>query len=84
MGTIIGIIIIAVIWIAANASLNNKVDNYPISKVDTSKMISDKVMNNLSDKQVQRNMVNGKYDKRLKAKYAQKTYNGGVCIWQKT
>lgn len=64
MGTIIGIIIIAVIWIAANASLNNKVDNYPISKVDTSKMISDKVMNNLSDKQVQRNMVNGKYDKR--------------------
>ena len=49
MGTIIGIIIIAVIWIAANASLNNKVDNYPISKVDTSKMISDKVRINFSD-----------------------------------
>lgn len=44
--------------------LNGKVDNYPIDKVDTSKMISDKVMNKLSDKQVQRNMVNGKYDKR--------------------
>lgn len=45
-------------------TLNGKVDNYPIDKVDTSKMISDKVMNKLSDKQVQRNMVNGKYDKR--------------------
>lgn len=45
-------------------TLIGKVDNYPIDKVDTSKMISDKVMNKLSDKQVQRNMVNGKYDKR--------------------
>ncbi len=64
MELIIGIIIIAVIWGVSSASLNNKVDNYPISKVDTSKMVSDKIMNNLSDKQVQRNMVNGKYDKR--------------------
>ena len=64
METIIGLIIIGIIWAVSSASLNNKVDNYPISKVDTSKMISDKVRNNLSDKQVQRNMVNGKYDKR--------------------
>ena len=64
METIIGLIIIGIIWAVSSASLNNKVDNYPISKVDTSKMVSDKVMNNLSDKQVQRNMVNGKYDKR--------------------
>lgn len=64
METIIGLIILGVIWAISNASLNNKVDNYPISKVDTSKMLSDKVRNNLSDKQVQRNMVNGKYDKR--------------------
>ena len=35
-----------------------------ISRVDTSKMVSDKIRNNLSDTQVQRNMVNGKYDKR--------------------
>ena len=64
MGPLIGIIIIIAIFAISNASLNNKVDNYPISKVDNSKMIADKVMNNLSDKQVQRNMVNGKYDKK--------------------
>ena len=64
METIIGLIIIGVIWAVSKASLNNKVDNYPISRVDTSKMVSDKIRNNLSDAQVQRNMVNGKYDKR--------------------
>ena len=64
MGTIILLIVIAIIWATSNAELNKKVDNYPISKIDTGKMISDKVMNNLSDKQVQRNMVAGKYDKR--------------------
>lgn len=64
MGTLIGIIVIIAIFAISNASLNSKVDNYPISRVDNSKMIADKVMNNLSDKQVQRNMVNGKYDKR--------------------
>ena len=64
MELIIGIIIIAAICGVSSASLNRKVDNYPISRVDTSKMVADKVRNNLSDKQVQRNMVNGKYDKR--------------------
>ena len=64
METIIGLIIIAVVWGISKASLNSKVDNYPINRVDTSKMVSDKVRNNLSDTQVQRNMVNGKYDKR--------------------
>ncbi len=64
METIIGLIIIGIIWAVSSASLNSKVDNYPISRVDTSKMVADKVRNNLSDKQVQRNMVNGKYDKR--------------------
>ena len=64
MGTIILLIIIAVVWGISKADLNNKVDNYPISRVDTSKMVSDKIRNNLSDTQVQRNMVNGKYDKR--------------------
>ena len=64
METIIGLIIIVVICAVSKASFNSKVDNYPISKVDTSKMVSDKIRNNLSDTQVQRNMVNGKYDKR--------------------
>lgn len=64
METVIGLIIIGIIWAVSSASLNNKVDNYDISRVDNSKMIADKVMNNLSDRQVQRNMVNHKYDKR--------------------
>ena len=64
MGTLVALIIIGIIWAISKADLNNKVDNYPISRVDTSKMVSDKIRNNLSDAQVQRNMVNGKYDKR--------------------
>jgi len=64
MGTIVGLIIIGVICAVCSASFNSKVDNYPISKVDASKMVADKAMNNLSYKQVQRNMINGKYDKR--------------------
>ena len=64
MGTIIALIILGVIWAVSKANLDNKVDNYPINRVDTGKMWSDKLTNNLSDTQVQRNMVNGKYDKR--------------------
>lgn len=63
METIIGLIIIGVIWAVGKISLNSRVDNYPISRVDANKMMSDKIVNNLSDTQVQRNMVNGKYDK---------------------
>ena len=64
MGTVVFLIIIGIIWVVSNANHNSRVDNYPIDRVDNSKMIADKVMNNLSDKQVQRNMINGKYDKR--------------------
>ena len=64
METIIVLIILGIIWAVSKASLNSKVDNYPTDKVDTYKMASDKIRNNLSDAQVQRNMVNGKYDKR--------------------
>ena len=62
METIIGLIVFAVIYLACKSSFNNKVDNYDISKVNTSKMVADKVNNNLSHSQVQRNMINGKYD----------------------
>lgn len=41
-----------------------KVDNYPISRIDESAMMHDKIMNNLSDKQVQKNLAKGMYDKR--------------------
>ena len=61
MGTFIGLIIFAVIYFACKSSFNNKVDNYDITRVNNSKMIADKVNNNLSKTQVQRNMINGKY-----------------------
>ncbi len=56
------IIILAVIFFISNIRLNNKVDNYDIRKINVSKMNLDKIHNNLSNKQVQRNMINGKYD----------------------
>lgn len=64
MGTLIGIIILICIFAVPNWITNSKLDTYDMSKVDTSKMVSDKVRNNLSDMQVRRNVVNGKYDKR--------------------
>lgn len=63
MEAIVLILFFAIWWIS-NIVLENKVDNYPTDRVDVSKMIADRYTNNLSDKQVQRNMVNGKYDKR--------------------
>lgn len=48
----------------ADKILDRKVDNYNTRNVDFQKMAIDKSRNNLSDKQVQRNMVNGKYDKK--------------------
>lgn len=64
MELIIGIILFILIVKVPDWVTNQKLDNYDMSKVDTSKMVSDKVRNNLSDMQVRRNTVNGKYDKR--------------------
>ena len=47
----------------ADRIFDRKVDNYNTRNVDFQKMAIDKSRNNLSDKQVQRNMINGKYDK---------------------
>lgn len=62
MGTFIGLIVFAVIYYACKSSFNNKVDNYNITKVNASRMVADKVNNNLLNSQVQRDMINGKYD----------------------
>lgn len=48
----------------ASGLLENRIDNYDYTKTDSIKMLNDKVNNNLSNRQVGRNMVNGKYDKR--------------------
>ena len=64
MGFWIGLIVLFLCIKLPDWITNAKLDNYDMSKVDTSKMISDKVRNNLSDMQVRRNTVNGKYNKR--------------------
>lgn len=64
MELLLGIILLVCICVVPNWVTNSKLDNYDMSKVDTSKMISDKARNNLSDMQIRRNVVNGKYDKR--------------------
>lgn len=64
--------ILCVIWLVlffvhmhhAENNFNSKVDNYDLKKVDQTKMCSDQYMNNLSGREVQRNMINGKYDKK--------------------
>lgn len=40
-----------------------KLDNYDMSKVDGTKMFLDKYENDLSDQEVQKNVVAGKYDR---------------------
>ena len=42
---------------------DHRLDNYDMSKVDSTKMFLDKYENNLSDREVQENVVAGKYDK---------------------
>lgn len=40
-----------------------KLDNYDMSRVDSTKMFLDKYENDLSDQEVRKNVVAGKYDK---------------------
>lgn len=62
MQTVIGLIIFGIIYAILKSRLEYRVDNYPINRINTSKMLSDKVCNNLSASEVKRNMVAGKYD----------------------
>lgn len=52
-----------VYFVMADKIFDKRVDNYNTKKVDFSEMAIDKSRNRLSDKDVQRNMINGKYDK---------------------
>ena len=40
-----------------------ELDNYDMTKVDSTKMFLDKYENDLSDQEVQKNVVSGKYDR---------------------
>ena len=63
METIIGIIIIAIIWGYYNHSINQKVENKNPLDVDTLKMIMDRC-NGVSDWEIKRRYGDGYYDKR--------------------
>ena len=60
MELLITLIVLGVMYGISKASLEHKVDNYPISRVDTSKMARDA---GKSYTEIKRKMVNGKYDK---------------------
>lgn len=58
---IIAIIALVIIYKISQASLEYKVDNYKMSKVDTSKLCADAYK---GPETVKRNLVSGKYDKK--------------------
>ena len=62
MGTLIGIIIIAVIWAYCSYSTNQKVENKNPLDVDNSKMTRD-ICNGVSRSEIRRRYGNGYYDK---------------------
>ena len=67
LGFILGCgIFLGVVFIkeaAHSKTLDGKFEKYPTDKVNTSKMIVDKYTNNLSERQIKKNIINGKYDK---------------------
>ena len=63
MGTLIFIIIIAVIWGINKASVESRLDNYDISKIDNTKLTKD-MINGVSVAERRRRCVNGYYDKK--------------------
>jgi hypothetical protein len=63
MELIISIIVLVVGYNLYKASIENKLDNYDHHKIDFVKLHEDKVSNHLSDLDLHRNIVNGKYDK---------------------
>lgn len=62
METLIGIIIIAVIWGMCSYSTNQKVENKNPLDVDNSKMSRD-IANGVSQAEIRRRYGNGYYDK---------------------
>ena len=59
---LIAIIILAAIYFIYKACLNNRVDNYPVNKLDNTKLTKD-VVDGVPLTERKRRMVNGYYDK---------------------
>lgn len=62
METIIGLIIFVGGYFIYKACLNNQVDNYPVNKLDNTKLTKD-VVDGVPLTERKRRMVNGYYDK---------------------
>lgn len=60
MELIASILVVIIMYKVDSLIQNWRVDNYPISKVDSSKMAKDA---GKSRKKIEYNMINGKYDK---------------------
>lgn len=63
IATIILIIVMIIYGQLYDKIFDYRVDMYDITKVDSLKMTTDLINNNLSSRQVQRNLIEGKYDK---------------------
>lgn len=61
---LIGIILVIVfVFIVPDMVTNKKLDNYPVSKIDNTKLTQDMV-NGVSEAERRRRCVNGYYDKK--------------------
>lgn len=71
MDSLIGLIVLGCIWIGCSIIPKKKFDNYIAPKgerVDFNELELDKIKNNLTDRQVMKNTVNGKYNKKEERK----------------
>lgn len=71
MDTLVGIIVLGCIWVGCSVVPKRKFHNYIApkgEKVDYNEFSLDKIKNNLSDRQVMENTINGKYNKKEERK----------------
>lgn len=64
METILGLVLIGIIWLMSQ-STEWKFDNYMPpqgQRIDYNKQSYDRIVNNLSNEQIMRNTINGKYN----------------------
>ena len=62
MSLILGILLIVFICVVPDMITNAKLDNYPVSKIDNTKLTQD-IVNGVSEAERRRRCVNGYYDK---------------------
>lgn len=63
MDLVVGLIVFGILYAVYKININYKVDNYDISKVDTTKITEDRAKG-VSQAEVCRRMTTGRYDKK--------------------